>query len=33
VPATEKISRKTVPKEFTKAELKRFLDIITGKKK
>jgi hypothetical protein len=27
------LREKTVPKEFTKAELKRFLDIITGKKK
>lgn len=33
MPATEKISRKKVPKAITKAELKRFLDIITGKKK
>jgi hypothetical protein len=33
VPATENISRKKVPKALTKAELKKFLDIINGKKK
>jgi len=33
VPATENIDRKVVKKAITKAELKKLLDIITGKKK
>lgn len=33
MPATEKTLRKKIPKALTKAELKRFLEIITGKQK